>query len=139
FGTNTMDVSATATAVSSLAPSEAPKGAMAPFAVSSCMFDNPAFWNNGAPVGDPPQKFFIVSGAGGPHCDGCACGQWTTFDEPKNDVPTVRRLIEQGNGRPIVADSTGQVDITETWIQPGTETSLYKTAEVWTGNDIRVV
>src|SRR5690606_28493059 len=148
FGTETMDATATATAVVSV-PGAAGPGTLAPLATSGCIFASGSpLWDSAAnaPVGGyPSQKFIIASGAAsGNGCNGCACGQWTTFDEPDPSVPAVRELITDGNKNTVATESSGQVELTGTYVQPGTEANLWyhnnhPSARDWVGRDIRVV
>jgi Flp pilus assembly protein TadG len=127
LGVASLDAEASAVAVISR-PQAAGPGALAPIAVSSCLLTSadPPLWNagSGAPVlrDGEPIKFVIASGAaGGNHCNGCGCGQWTTFDGQLSSVTAVRALIEDGNGsRLAVGDRT--------FIQPGVEASVYDNA-----------
>jgi len=136
FGVDSIDAGAFATAVVSV-PANAGAGVLAPIAVSSCLMTSadPPLWDsvNNVPIGSPPPKFVIASGAAnGNHCNGCACGQWTTFENELNNVPPIRALIENGNGTPQdVGDNI--------WIQPGVEATVYDTADLHlTGRDILV-
>lgn len=141
FGVDEMNAGATATAVVSL-PKNAGIGALAPVAVSNCLL-TPAggLWSTGNPS-DPlddgpvigangPLKFVVASGAAsGNHCNGCACGQWTTFENELNNVPSIRQLLEDGNQTAL---SVGQ----NIWIQPGVEATVYDTADQHlTGKDV---
>lgn len=136
LGVDRLDSSASATAVVSV-PASAGVGALAPIAISECLLDgaSPPLWDkaNSKPIGSPPIKFVIASGAAnGTHCNGCACGQWTTFDTVSNNVPTVRSLLQGGNPTSLaIGDNT--------YIQPGVEATLYDTADArLTGTDIVV-
>lgn len=150
FGTDSMDSAATATAVHGLSPSMAPEGTMSPFAISGCMF-GPAsdVWDPvaQAPIGQPPKKFIIASGAANNnHCDvgaaeKCYCGQWASSDgDNPNSANAMRNRIIDLNENPLHVSTGGQVDvIDETYIAPGVMSSLYDTAEqYWTGKTIRV-
>jgi len=144
FGTDTMNSAATAIAAVSV-PGQAGVGTLAPFAVSDCMLESssPQLWDPvaQAPVGNPPPKFVIASGAaGGNHCNGCACGQWTSFQEVDNSASGAKERVEHGNTEVVNADTGGQVNIVDdTYILPGVNASVYDTAdEYWTGRDIRV-
>jgi hypothetical protein len=132
FGVDEINSAATATAVVSL-PINAGVGALAPVALSSCLL-TPAggVWDTGGanplddgPVigADGPLKFVVASGAAsGTHCNGCNCGQWTTFENELNNVPSIRSLIQTGNQTPL---SVGE----NIWIQPGVEATVYETAD----------
>ncbi|MCO5106587.1 MAG: pilus assembly protein TadG-related protein [Burkholderiaceae bacterium] len=128
FGVDGLDAAATATAVVSV-PTNAGIGALAPVAVSSCLLTPAAgLWDAvaGAPINGAngqPQKFVIASGAAsGTQCNGCNCGQWTTFEKALNNVPAIRQLLDQGNQTVL---SIGQ----DIWIQPGVESTVYDTAD----------
>jgi len=133
FGVDDMNAAATATAVVSL-PINAGIGALAPVALSNCLLTPAAgVWNTGSPTNplddgpvigpSGPLKFVVASGAAsGTHCNGCNCGQWTTFENELNNVPSIRQLIEDGNQTVL---SPGQ----NIWIQPGVEATVYDTAD----------
>lgn len=128
FGVDGLQAGATATAVVSM-PTNAGLGALAPMALSSCLTTPAAgFWDaaTNGPVNGPdglPQKFVVGSGAAsGNSCNGCSCGQWTTFENELNNVPSVRTLIENGNTAPLAVGD-------EVWIQPGTSATLYDDAD----------
>jgi len=134
LGVDEINAGATATAVVSL-PRNAGIGALAPVAISSCLL-TPAggVWNPGnpsnpiddGPVLGPngPLKFVVASGAAsGTHCNGCSCGQWTTFENELDGVPSVRQLLEGGNQTPL---SVGQ----NIWVQPGVKSTVYDTADL---------
>ncbi|WP_279608416.1 pilus assembly protein TadG-related protein [Burkholderia ambifaria] len=123
-------------------PGNVGSGALFPVAITKCMYDQ--YWDsaNGKPkvatstvppgAGQPnqtvgqPFSFYVTSSY---HAGPCEAGQWTTFDNTANDVPTVRNLIANGNpdaaavGSPSGACATA--DATCTYIQPGTKTTLY--------------
>lgn len=127
-----MPVSATAVAVIS-APSTGGPGSFFPVALSKCLYDN--YWNSatGQPVNDPstgqPYIFKVTSAY---HAGPCTGGQWTTFNETANDVPTVRNLIENGNETPLgIGD--------ETYLQPGTKNTVYSDVPVNTEQLLLVV
>jgi hypothetical protein len=141
LGVDEMNAGASATAVVSL-PKNAGIGALAPVAVSECLLTpTGGVWNTGNPS-DPfddgpvlgangPLKFVVASGAAsGTHCNGCNCGQWTTFENELNNVPSIRTLLEDGNQTVL---SVGQ----NIWIQPGVEATVYETADLHlTGRDV---
>src|SRR5690606_22007863 len=136
--------------VSSLAPSMAAEGTMAPFAISSCIFGaSSEVWDADAdaPIGVPPKEFILASGAANNnHCDvgaseKCHCGQWASSDgDNPNSAAAMRDRIINLNEDPLHIADGGQVDvIDETYIAPGVMASLYDTADqYWTGEDIRV-
>lgn len=144
FGTDTMDASATATAVVAV-PGQAGEGTLAPYAIANCLFNDsdPPIWDQETqrPVGDPPIKFVIATGAAsGKSCNGCACGQWTSFDEENAGTNRLEQLIQIGNQSDVNAVPGNGVEISETWIAPGEKNSLYNAAaQYWEGRDIRVV
>jgi Flp pilus assembly protein TadG len=120
LGISTMPVSASAVAVIS-APGYAGTGSLFPMVISKCLLSDPNYWNatTGQPVDDSsgnPKELNIDSSY---HADdGCNYGQWTSFQTDANDVPTVDNLIQNGNPTPLsVGDNT--------WIEPGTKTSIY--------------
>jgi Flp pilus assembly protein TadG len=135
FGVQDIDARATATAVLSV-PVSAGVGALAPIAISQCLLEgaSPPLWDSArnAPV-TPLVKFVISSGAGsGNHCNGCNCGQWTTFAEKISSAKEVRKELLTG-GNPVqlaVGDNT--------WIQPGVRESVWMDAEILKGRDIVV-
>ena len=145
LGINSAGVSVIAVAVESYPGSVGP-GQLFPTAIAQCLYDN--FWDpttgkpftgascpaqpSGCPLnpGNPGNvngcEFCIGSAY---HYDACQSGQWSTFKDPSNDVPTVGGLITNGNGGPLsIGDSI--------WIQPGTKDSLYKTAEALIGKTV---
>lgn len=125
LGVDSLSSSATATAVISKPQSVSPEGMM-PIALSACLFGGSS-WNSGT-----TKSVIVASGAAnGNHCNGCACGQWTTFNLKKNDVNTVRKLIE---GDPDLFAQVGDVSLQdETHITPGTKTALYKDLQDFLG------
>lgn len=110
FGTNFSSVSATATAVMSFpGHANANKGTLFPVAISKELADK---YTNYV---DSNHTFRIGSSYHYPTTD---AGQWTSFELDKNNVPTVRDLIANGNPTPLgVGD--------DIWIEPGTKTTLY--------------
>jgi len=127
LGVQSAGLQATATAVSSF-PSKVAPGALLPVATTRCLYDN--YWNSAtnSPKLDPatgePYEFLLTSSY---HTGPCEGGQWTSFLLDRNDVPTIRGLIEFGNPDPIgIGD--------QIWIEPGTKTALY--ADVPVGQDV---
>lgn len=140
FGGTAIPISASAVAVLS-SPGNVMQGSLIPQAINKCMFD--LYWNSATnspklanattltytdnsnknnsveysipQVIGEPWKFRIGSSY---HYGSCDSGQWTSFGLNVNDVPTVRNLIENGNPTPLgIGD--------DTWIQPGTKSTLY--------------
>ena len=115
------------------------QGSLIPQAINKCMFD--LYWDsatNSPKLADAttltytdnsknsveysipqeigkPWKFRIGSSY---HYGSCDSGQWTSFGLNKNDVPILRDLIENGNPTPLAIGD-------DTWIQPGTRSTLY--------------
>ena len=95
-------------------PQNVPGASLFPMALSKCMTDH---YFSQVPLPDPPPQIQISS----PYLPGgenCNSGQWTSFATDRNDVPTIRDLMYDGN-----PDHLGIGD--EIWIQPGAEASLY--------------
>lgn len=134
FGTLTAPVVASAVAV--VSPGTMKPGALFPVAIFTCLYDE--FWDSTtnlpklatstAPLapGGPaqivgkPYIFHIGSSYHTPPCPASGgAGQWTSFKNDKNDVPTLRDLIANGNP---VAMGIGD----NSWIQPGVENTLYE-------------
>jgi Flp pilus assembly protein TadG len=127
FGGAAASVAVTAVAVIS-SPGNVLPGTLIPQAINKCMFDQ--YWDsttnspklatsttlNGVPqVVGQPWELRIGSSYHYPACDS---GQWTSFNLNVNDVPSVSGLISGGNPTPLaIGDNT--------WIEPGTKTSLY--------------
>lgn len=131
FGVTEIPLSAQAVAIVA-GPSQALPGGAFPVVISKCMYD--LYWDSANnrpkpadattnPVGDTsltqtigqPWLFNAISSY---HAPNCWSGQWTSFTDPKNDVPTIRDLIENGNPNPVGIDAN-------VWLQPGTKASLY--------------
>ena len=124
LGVNQIDAAATATAVVSV-PNSAGAGQLAPIAVANCMLEaGTGLWDpaNNKPILDGsgnPLKFVVASGAANTnHCNGCQCGQWTTFGVDNNSASYTRGLIQNGNATAVPVGD-------DTWIQPGMEAALY--------------
>lgn len=119
-GANTLPVAATATAVV-VPPGTSYPGGLFPVAITNCLFQN--FWDYpaGNPKVDPvtgnPYIFRIGSAY---HYAGCESGQWTSFLLDKNDVPTIRDLISNGNPEALSLNDP-------TWLQPGVKNTVYGT------------
>ncbi|MNS30303.1 hypothetical protein D3C72_623290 [compost metagenome] len=117
FGTDTVPITSTATAIIS-SPGTVVQGLL-PIAITKCMYDN--FWDSSSnqPKNDPTTgKPYVFKIGSDYHYGPCESGQWTSFTQDKDDVPTVRDLITQGNPTPL---SIG----TNTWIQPGTKNTIF--------------
>jgi Flp pilus assembly protein TadG len=127
FGGTRIPISASAVAVLS-SPGKVLQGSLVPMAINKCMYD--LYWNsatgspttatsidlNGVPqVIGQPWEVRIGSSY---HYPNCESGQWTSFALDVNDVPTVRNLINNGNPTPLQIGD-------QTWIEPGTKSSLY--------------
>lgn len=132
WGISSMNASATATAVVSR-PSGVGSGGLFPITMSACMFNN--YWNSTTNSPDlatsttplsgqtlsqtigQPYMFQITSSY---HAGPCEAGQWTTFGNASNNVPTVENLISNGNASEVdIGSSPG------TYIEPGTKAVLY--------------
>ena len=127
LGIQSLGLTATATAVSSF-PSKVAPGALLPVAITKCLYDN--YWDSALkqpkldPLTGQPYEFKLTSSY---HTGPCEAGQWTSLLTDRNDVPTIRGLIANGNPDPIgIGD--------EIWIEPGTKTALY--ADVPVGEDV---
>jgi len=132
LGIDVVPARAGATAVISQ-PVSAGSGALAPFAISSCMLNGSGgtpspYWDTTTQqpklIGGRPIEFVIASGAASAPCGTCNCGQWTTFDTTNNAASYVRDLIQNGNASPV---DIGQ----NTYIQPGTEATLYGAVQTY--------
>lgn len=127
FGGAAVPVSVTAVAVLAT-PSTTIPGTVIPQAINQCMLTQ--YWNastnapqlatastlNGVPqtIGQP-WEIRIGSSY---HYPSCNSGQWTSFTQQANDVPTCHQLIINSNPTAL---SIG----TNIWMEPGTKTSLY--------------
>lgn len=88
-------------------PGSVSPGTLFPMALSKRMTDNifsspPATW---------PNQINLTSRD---------TGQWTSFKLGKNDVPTIRELMENGNPDTLAVGD-------DIWIEPGVEATLYQT------------
>lgn len=114
LGLNTSNVSAQALAMIAPLGGIPAHGGGFPLAVPKALVDQ--YWYQ-----DPPVSFKIGSTYHSP--DG---GQWTSFLANENNVPTIRKLMEEGNPAPLnVGDNI--------WIQPGTKATLYADAAAYVG------
>ena len=145
-GAMPIPVSAKATAVVSKPVSVGP-GYAAPFAVSDCLFTDPTYWNSATnePVVPQPTLKIGSSAASGNFCNGCLCGQWTTFSTGTNSADDIKEFMnylagenayKPGNATappevtsdPTVTDSmcSSQPTLSScVFIQDGKETTLY--------------
>ncbi|WP_223502737.1 TadG family pilus assembly protein [Pseudomonas sp. BF-R-24] len=119
FGIDTVPITSTATAIIS-SPGTVAQGLL-PMVMTKCMYDN--FWDSSSnpnqPKIDPATgKPYVFKIGSDYHYGPCESGQWTSFTQDKDDVPTIRDLITEGNPTPL---SIG----TNTWIQPGTKNTLF--------------
>jgi len=107
------DASPSAQAVAAVFPRKG-KGIKSVPAQSCLPFATPLTWVTQHWNDDPPTSFRI--GSVYHAADG---GEWTTFQILANKVPAIQALIENGNPTPLnVGDPT--------YIQPGTESVLYR-------------
>ncbi|VVQ06025.1 hypothetical protein PS934_03038 [Pseudomonas fluorescens] len=116
FGIDTVPITSTATAIIS-SPGTVVQGLL-PFVMTKCMYDT--FWDSSSNQPKNASTSFLIGSDY--HYGPCESGQWTSFTQDKDDVPTVRDLIAQGNPTPL---SIG----TNTWIQPGTKNTLFTTVK----------
>ena len=113
LGIDSVSASAEAVAVVASPGSVAP-GALFPVAISKAVADQAGDYN------DDTKTIKIGSSY---HYPDSQAGQWTSLDLDRNDVSTIRDLIENGNPTPLkIGDNI--------WIQPGTETTLYSSVPV---------
>ncbi|KVK75795.1 TadG family pilus assembly protein [Burkholderia sp. MSMB1498] len=120
IGISTLPISATAAAAIS-APGATQSGTLFPMVISKCLMSDPNYWNatTGMPITDSSgkPKELNIDSSYHPE-DGCNFGQWTSFNTDANNVPTIDSLIQNGNPTPMsIGDNT--------WIEPGTKTSIY--------------
>jgi hypothetical protein len=122
LGFNTVDLKATAIAAVT-SPGSVLTGGLMPFALNQCMFTS--YWDsaNKTPVNNATGTAYEIT-IGPNHTDPLnACGSgdggiWTTFLEDINNVPQIRKLVDDGNPNTVsIGDSI--------WIQPGAEATLY--------------
>ncbi|WP_322092152.1 TadG family pilus assembly protein [Paraburkholderia bannensis] len=134
-GVQFLKASAVATAVLST-PGNVGPGALFPLAISQCLYNT--YWNSStnSPNLSPNnntlpgtgisqqqgQPYFFQIGSSY-HYSSCNSGQWTTFNTSTNSASYTKSLIATGNTTSFsVGGSPG------TWIQTGTEDSLFKSA-----------
>jgi hypothetical protein len=99
--------------ISSLAGIPAHGGGF-PLAVPKTLVDQ--YWYQESPI-----SFRIGSAYHSPEG-----GQWTSFKDDSNNVPTIRDLMENGNPDPLnIGDNI--------WMQPGTKNTLYGDAKAYVG------
>ena len=122
LGVNFSSVSAQAIAVTA-SPGSVKPGALLPVVISKEIADQ---WKNY----NSPTKTFRIGSAY--HYPNSEAGQWTSFELNRNNVPTIRDLIANGNPTPLsVGDNI--------WIEPGTKTTLYSSVPVGTDTLVPVV
>jgi Flp pilus assembly protein TadG len=122
WGHKTFDIGASAVAARGYSLSGA---GIFPFAISSCL-TNDIFQNNKF-----GSEYLIYLQDMYPSASGCFSGQWTTFFDTAPDVPTLRKLLDGTTPSPTVKIGD------KIYIQPGTETTLYKTVEdLYIGKDV---
>lgn len=146
FGFNTFDSRFTAVAVGDISPGVIDPNQLLPLAMSQCMFDK--FWNPltqgprlvpqnydsaypPCPFCDlqtpgSPYLFKILSDntkipPGSPSCS--AAGQWTSFDDPKNDANYISSLINNGNPTSLCISGCSNTQI---WVNAGTQATIYQ-------------
>ncbi len=106
-------------------PSLATKGAAFPFAVPKNWVEKN--WNN------PNVPIYIGSmyNPATKNWDTSDQGQWTSFLVDKNDVPTIRELMNEGNPEQIkIGDKI--------YIQPGAKATLYGNAAAYIGQVVLI-
>lgn len=84
--------------------------------LNKCLFD--ANWENNAPK-NPGQIIRIGSAY---HYEGCAVGQWTSLNLFSQSAKVAKDLVDSGNSIEISVED-------DTFIQAGTETSIYKVVQ----------
>ena len=127
FGGANVPMTAKAVAVLS-SPGNVLPGSLIPLAINKCMFD--LYWDsssNSPKLATSTTLNGVLQVIGQPwevrigssyHYPSCDSGQWTSFDQNANDVPTVRGLITNGNPTPLgIGDNI--------FIQPGTKATVY--------------
>lgn len=108
IGKSTVNVKATATAVSGT-PNSVKPGTLLPVAIARVAADQQSSYND---------IHHLIRIGSSYHYPTSIAGQWTSFTTDANDVSTFRDLLANGNPSPI---SIG----TSIWIEPGTKTTLY--------------
>jgi hypothetical protein len=117
MGIGSSSVSAEAVAICA-SPGVAYPGAILPIAISKEAADQADKHNNSGNTVRIGSSY---------HYPNSMAGQWTSLTLDRNDVPTVRDLIANGNPTALkIGDNI--------WIEPGTKTSLYKDVPV--GKDV---
>jgi hypothetical protein len=118
---NLLSVPGSATAVAvAAAPSTVDAGGLFPVILDQCIYDQ--YWDatTNQPRIDPstgqPYEFLVTNGQ--MYGSSCEAGQWTSFLDNANNVPTIDGLIADGNPSPLsIGDSI--------WIEPGIKTTIY--------------
>lgn len=125
---NMVSTPVTVTAVAGMtSPGTIEPGGLFPLVASQCVYDN--YWNSKAtppgPTLDPatgkPYELVLEAYDDKPK-DPCKTFQWSSLLTGKNDVTTIRKLVEERNP---VSLSIGQ----KIWIEPGSKTTLYDTVD----------
>ncbi len=128
FNGAAIPISARAVAVLS-SPGNVLEGSLIPQAINKCMFD--LYWDsatNSPKLATTPTLNGVTQVIGQPwklrigssyHYPACDSGQWTSFAVTNNSASYAKGLIANGNPTPLgIGDGT--------YIQPGTQNSLYK-------------
>ena len=126
LGINFMNVSAQATAMLSC-PSTANRLSLFPVAVNKGVIQILFNTSDGNPGSGLSQPFNIGSDYHYPDLDtgnNEVAGEWTSFFDQANDVPTIKNLINGSNPSPISISQLIQC-VSDIWVQPGTKNSLY--------------
>jgi hypothetical protein len=113
IGIRTSSVGVKATAVMA-SPGTAHSGSLLPVAITREVAEQKSSFTCPSPL------FRIGSSY---HYPSVEAGQWTSFFLDRNDVPTIRDLIDNGNPDPV---SIGDY----IWIEPGTKTTLYSSIPI---------
>jgi Flp pilus assembly protein TadG len=116
MGINSMGVQSSATAMLPT-PNTVPPGDCFPLATPNTFVNQ--YYDS-----DPPHVFRIGDGYHNP--DG---GDWTSFDVDVNNVPYIRKLIDNGN--PTALSINDHI-----WIEPGVKNTLYGYAAERTGQTV---
>ena len=125
---NLVSTPVTVTAVAGMtSPDTIEPGGLFPLVASQCVYDT--YWNSKAtppgPTLDPatgkPFELVLEAFDDKPK-DPCKTFQWSSLLTDKNDVQTIKTLVEERNP---VSLSIGQ----KIWIEPGSKTTLYDTVD----------
>jgi hypothetical protein len=123
---NLLSVPGTATAVAvAAAPSTVDAGGLFPVILDQCIYDQ--YWDatTNQPRIDPstgqPYEFLITNDK--TYGNSCEAGQWTSFLDNSNNVPTIDDLIANGNPSALsIGDSI--------WIEPGVKDTIYSSVPI---------